>query len=85
MSQYIINNINEASKVIGKTWPLYTFVASNPLSGYENAPFEEAVSLAKNNFNANAFPSVKLFQQAFERGDIDKNILVDFLTKQGFS
>lgn len=84
MSQYIINSINEASKVIGKTWPLYTFVASNPLSGYENAPFEEAVSLAKNNFNANAFPSVKLFQQAFERGDIDKNILVDFLTKQGF-
>lgn len=84
MSQYIINSINEASKVIGKTWPLYTFVASNPLSGYENAPFEKAVSLAKNNFNANAFPSVKLYQQAFEKGDIDKTILTELLSKEGF-
>ena len=31
MNQPIQNSIDEAAKVIGKTWPLYTFVASNPL------------------------------------------------------
>lgn len=81
MSHTILNDIFEASKVIGKTYPLYTFVASNPLSGYENATFKEAVSTAKKNFNANAFPASQLYRQAFEKGDIDKNILVSLLKK----
>ncbi len=58
MNQHIHRIVfNEASKVIGKTWPLYTFVASNPLSGYENASFQEALSTAKKHFNANALSS----------------------------
>ncbi|MGK0414796.1 MAG: hypothetical protein ACJA1B_003025 [Polaribacter sp.] len=79
MKQHIINSIDEASKVIGKTWPLYTFVASNPLSGYENSSFSEAVNSAEKNFNANAFPSAALYQQAYKKGDIDTNILTDLL------
>jgi uncharacterized protein YbcC (UPF0753/DUF2309 family) len=79
MKQHIINSIDEASKVIGKTWPLYTFVASNPLSGYENSSFSEAVNSAEKNFNANAFPSAALYQQAYKKGDIDTTILSDLL------
>ncbi|UAM99961.1 DUF2309 domain-containing protein [Polaribacter litorisediminis] len=79
MKQHIINSIDEASKVIGKTWPLYTFVASNPLSGYENSSFSEAVNSAEKNFNANAFPSAALYQQAFKKGDIDTTILTGLL------
>jgi uncharacterized protein YbcC (UPF0753/DUF2309 family) len=41
-------SIEEASQVIGKTWPLYSFVTSNPLSGYEGMPFEKAVNQARN-------------------------------------
>ena len=81
MNQTILNGIAEASKVIGKTWPLYTFVASNPLSGYENTSFQEAVSAAKKHFNANAFPAAELYRQAWEKGDIDKNILVSLLNE----
>jgi len=79
MNEIIINSIAEASKVIGKTWPLYTFVASNPLSGYENTSFQEAVSAAKKHFNANAFPAAELYRQAWEKGDIDQNILISLL------
>jgi hypothetical protein len=79
MKQQIINSIDKASKVIGKTWPLYTFVASNPLSGYENSTFLEAVNLAEENFGANAFPSAKLYQQAWTKGDINKNVLTALL------
>jgi hypothetical protein len=37
----IQKSIEEASQVVGKTWPLYSFVTSNPLSGYEGMPFEK--------------------------------------------
>lgn len=85
MNQSIIKSIDKASKVIGKTWPLYTFVASNPLSGYENSSFYEAASLAEKHFNANAFPAAKLYRQAWEHGDIDKNILIALLKESGLS
>lgn len=84
MNQRILDSIQQASKVIGKTWPLYTFVASNPLSGYENTPFQEALSTAKKHFNANAFPAARLYRQAWLKGDIDAKILEDLLKENGF-
>ena len=79
MSLLIQNSIAEASKVIGKTWPLYTFVASNPLSGYENASFKDAVALAQKRFHANAFPAAKLYRQALNNGSIDETLLLGIL------
>ena len=37
------SKIQKASQVIGTTWPLYSFVTSNPLSGLENNHFEQAI------------------------------------------
>lgn len=85
MNQPILNGINEASKVIGKTWPLYSFVASNPLSGYEDSSFQESVNLAQKHFNANAFPEAKIYRQAWESGSLDTTILVGLLKDNGLS
>lgn len=85
MNQAILTSIEEASRVIGKTWPLYTFVASNPLSGYEKASFLEAVSLAQKYFSANAFPVANLYRQALENEYIDSTVLVALLKENGFS
>ncbi len=85
MNDQILNSIEEASRVIGKTWPLYTFVASNPLSGYENVSFQEAVNTAEKHFNANAFPAAKLYRQAWEKGSIDKDVLVALLKENGLT
>jgi uncharacterized protein YbcC (UPF0753/DUF2309 family) len=84
MNQAMLNSIDEAAKVIGKTWPLYTFVASNPLSGYEGTSFEEAVHLAEKHFKANAFPDVKLYRQAWEKGDINREVLTSLLKENGY-
>lgn len=84
MKQQILDNIQEASTVIGKTWPLYTFVASNPLTGYENTNFKEAVITAKNNFNANAYPSADVYIQAWKRGNIDSAIINNLLKENEF-
>jgi hypothetical protein len=78
------NTIEKASKVIGKTWPLYSFVASNPLSGYENAHFKEAVSTAKHYLNATVFPKATLFKQALQTGEIDAEILSSLLKENKF-
>ncbi len=85
MNQSIQNSIDKASKVIGKTWPLYTFVASNPLSGYENSSFQEAVNSAEKHFNANAFPTAQLYRQVWEKGAIDKTVLVELLKENDFT
>ncbi|MBR9844645.1 MAG: DUF2309 domain-containing protein [Algicola sp.] len=85
MSQHMLNSIDQASKIIGKTWPLYTFVASNPLSGYENSSFREALSSSKKHLNANLFPDVKLYRQAFNNGDINKKVLLALLKENNLS
>jgi uncharacterized protein YbcC (UPF0753/DUF2309 family) len=77
----IQKSIEEASQVVGKTWPLYSFVTSNPLSGYEGMPFEKAVNQARKLLNANVFPESTVFRQAWEKGEIDENILLKLLEK----
>ncbi|MFB0910857.1 MAG: Na-translocating system protein MpsB, partial [Flavobacterium sp.] len=75
----IKKSIEEASQVVGKTWPLYSFVTSNPLSGYERMPFEKAVNQARKFLNANVFPESTLFRQAWEKGEIDEKVLLKLL------
>ncbi|MDP5157789.1 MAG: DUF2309 domain-containing protein [Flaviramulus sp.] len=81
----IKNSIKEASQVIGKTWPLYSFVTSNPLSGYEQMPFEIAIKHAGKHLNAKMFPETSLYRQAWEKGDIDKNQLLKLLEEYQLS
>lgn len=81
----IKNSIHKASTVIGKTWPLYSFVTSNPLSGYEHLPFQEAVHTAKDLLNARMFPEGRVYREAWERGDIDEKTLNTLLNDNGFS
>jgi uncharacterized protein len=79
MNPIIQKSIAEASQVIGKTWPLYSFVTSNPLAGYEQIPFEKAVQRAEKLLNANVYPEATLFRQAWEKGEINEKVLVDLL------
>jgi uncharacterized protein YbcC (UPF0753/DUF2309 family) len=79
MNPIIQKSIVEASKVIGKTWPLYSFVTSNPLAGYEHIPFEEALQQVEKLLNANVYPETILFRQAWEKGEINEKILIDLL------
>ncbi len=81
--QHIQKSIDEAAKVIGKTWPLYSFVTSNPLSGYEKQPFKVAANSAKVLLNARVFPEALLYRQAWEQGEIDEHELIDMLRENG--
>lgn len=84
MNSILLNSIEQASKIIGKTWPLHTFVASNQLSGYESTTFEEALHAAKKYLKATVFPQAKLYRQAWEKEEISKEVLEQFLLENGF-
>lgn len=80
---HLLTGIEQAAKAIGTTWPLYSFVTSNPLSGYENVSFTEALQSAKTLLNANVFPAATLYRQAWESGAIGKKELLLLLKENG--
>ncbi|MBO0329093.1 DUF2309 domain-containing protein [[Muricauda] lutisoli] len=81
---HLKRHIEEASKIVGNTWPLYSFVTSNPLSGYEQLPFSEAVDQAKQLLNARVYPNASIYRKAWEKGDIQKVELLPALKENGF-
>ena len=53
--------VNNAAKCISPVWPLETFIACNPLQGFEHLPFEEALLEGKRLFgSAHAIPKLEL-------------------------
>jgi uncharacterized protein YbcC (UPF0753/DUF2309 family) len=83
--EHFQKNIDKAAKLVGKTWPLYAFVTSNPLSGYEDMPFEKAVRQVEKLLGSKAFPGASFFRQAWEQKEIDEHELVALLKEKGIS
>ncbi len=84
-STNLIYQIEEASKVIGNTWPLYSFVTSNPLNDLQDLHFSEAVDKIKSLLDAKVYPSATMFRKAWDNGEIKKNELVPLLKEHGFN
>ncbi len=85
MNLKLQQSIDEASQIVGTTWPLYSFVTSNPLAGFEKNHFSEAVSQAEKLFGARSFPEVSIYRQAWKRNEIEENELTRLLKENGFS
>ena len=85
IDQKILRSIDEASRVIGKSHPLYAFVTSNPLSGYENLPFEAAMKSAQELLNARVYPQASFFRRAWEQGEFDAPELKKLLSENGLT
>ncbi len=81
--QELQDKINQAAQVVGKTWPLYSFVTANPLAGYENLPFFEGIEQGGNLWDANVLPKACVFRQAWEEGKIDADVLQKILQEAG--
>lgn len=71
----ISHTIENASQVIGKTWPLYAFVTSNPLSGYEKSHFTKALEDAEKLVGGNLYPEFETLEQAWQTGQINNETL----------
>jgi uncharacterized protein YbcC (UPF0753/DUF2309 family) len=76
--------IERASETVGSVWPLHSFVTANPLAGYEDQPFHEAVQQATNHLGGEGYPDASVFQQAWDRGAIDDERLRSLLADHGY-
>jgi hypothetical protein len=78
------DRIERAAATVGSAWPLHSFVTANPLAGFEDQPFAEAVQEGAKFFGGRGYPSVEVFRTALERGQIDRELLVEGLTDHGY-
>jgi uncharacterized protein YbcC (UPF0753/DUF2309 family) len=80
----IRDSIERAATSVGTVWPLHSFVTANPLSGFEDRPFPEAVDRANDLFGGRGYPSADVFRRAWEDGRIDPGMLSDELAAGGY-
>ncbi|SDY17073.1 DUF2309 domain-containing protein [Halopenitus persicus] len=80
----IRNRIDEAATTVGSLWPIHSFVTANPLSGFEDRPFGEAVERAAALLGGRGYPSAETFRTALERGQIDRERLEAELAETGY-
>ncbi len=76
--------IERAAEPVGPVWPLHSFVTANPLHGFEDDPFHEAVQQADRLFGGSGYPSAAVFRRAWEAGAIDEQRLTEQLSSHGY-
>src|SRR6056297_1086 len=76
--------VDEAAGTVASVWPIHSFVTANPLSGFEDRPFEEAVSRAADRFGGRGYPRAETFRAALDGGRIDRERLGAELTERGY-
>ncbi|WP_336022981.1 DUF2309 domain-containing protein [Halobellus salinisoli] len=80
----IRDSIEQAKRAVGRTWPLHSFVTANPLSGFEDRPFHEAVREGERLYGGQGYPSASVFRRAWEQGRIDPDRLREALARHGY-
>lgn len=66
-----------AARTVPPVWPLESAIAVNPLAGFEDLPFEEAVALAAQRFGARRNLPLRHWRQLFAAGKLDERTLRD--------
>jgi len=76
--------IRAAAETVAPVWPLHSFVTANPLAGFEDRPFHEAVARGRSTFGGDGYPSPDLFRRALADGRIDRGTLEEELGTCGY-
>ncbi|PHQ38722.1 DUF2309 domain-containing protein [Halorubrum persicum] len=80
----IEDGIDDAAATVGSVWPIHSFVTANPLSGFEDLPFGEAVTQAADLLGGRGYPSREAFRAALDDGRIDPDALESELADRGY-
>ncbi|WP_424016718.1 DUF2309 domain-containing protein [Halorientalis pallida] len=80
----ITESVEQAADSVGSVWPLHSFVTANPLAGFEDQPFHEAVDRAEDLLGGDGYPSPDVFRRAWETGRIDPDVLAEQLDEHGY-
>ncbi|GAB6078187.1 DUF2309 domain-containing protein [Hydrogenobaculum acidophilum] len=72
MIQTYLNNVK---KYIPHYWPMTTFVHHNPLHGFEDMPFKEALKKASKLYKAKVYMESSYYTELYKEGAIKKDVL----------
>jgi uncharacterized protein YbcC (UPF0753/DUF2309 family) len=75
--------IEVAAAHLTPAWPLRSFIAANPLSGFEERGFEEATRDGAALFGGRALPDAALLKAALADGRIDGKVLAEVAQRHG--
>ena len=81
---HVRDSIEAAADAVGSLWPLHSFVTANPLAGFEDHPFHEAVAAGERLRGGDGYPSAAVFRSAWESGQIDPEFLETELAERGY-
>jgi hypothetical protein len=76
--------VAEAGERVAPSWPLHSFVTANPLAGFEDRPFHEAVARGERLFGGRGYPRAETFRRAWEAGEIAPDPLAEELAAGGY-
>ncbi|MCL6217890.1 DUF2309 domain-containing protein [Zunongwangia pacifica] len=77
-------SLEEISKIVDKTSPLYAYITSNQLSGFEESHFKEAVGKAATFYNAQGYPKAEVFKEALDKKELHRKELENLLLENGY-
>jgi len=77
----LLAQIENAAHIITPFWPLKTFIAANPLAGFEHMDFAKAVEKGDELFGGKGLPSRAMGQKALAEGKINREILREVLQR----
>jgi uncharacterized protein YbcC (UPF0753/DUF2309 family) len=80
----IDDRIDAAAAAVGSAWPLHSFVTANPLAGFEDRPFHEAVADAERILGGDGYPSADVFRRAWRSDRVDADVLRAELSAHGY-
>lgn len=78
----LLADVARAAETVPPSWPLSSTIAVNPLAGFEDRPFEEAVGAAADLFGGRAVLSLAEYRQAHRDGRITRPDLVRALDRR---
>jgi uncharacterized protein len=78
----LVADITAAGQVLAQAWPIETFIAVNPLGGFENKPFGEAIQEAGELLGARGTLGEEAFRRAYAEGRITEADLVRAITRR---
>jgi hypothetical protein len=80
----IRDSIEGTADEVAPSWPLHSFVTANPLAGFEDRSFHEAVEAGERLFAGSGYPSADVFRRAWTDGRIDPAVLESRLADHGY-
>jgi len=77
----ILEKLNAVKETIPHYWPIGSFIAHNPLKGFEHLHFKEALDKARHIFGGKTYMPVQYYIEHYNKGKIKSNILEKNLLK----